>query len=681
MLEVSLTDQLWVLFSSALVLFMQAGFLCVESGLTRTKNSINVAIKNVTDFGVATVVFWLVGFGLMFGQSLSGVVGTSGFFTVFNGAGGWVSTFFIFQLMFCGTASTIVSGAVAERMSFTAYLVSTTIISLIIYPIAGHWAWGGALPDTGKGALATKGFVDFAGSTVVHSVGGWVALAALLHIGARVGRFSDDGSAQKMNPSNLPLAMLGGIILWFGWIGFNGGSTLALNEQVGPVIAKTLLAGAVGLLAALFAGWLHDGYPEATQPLNGSLAGLVAITAGCNYVNEWQAALIGLVGGLLVLPAEKFLEKLQIDDAVGAIPVHLVSGIWGTLAVGIFGSAEKLGTGLGRLEQVGVQALGAACIGAYAFSVAYLLLWLMNRMHPLRVSPEDEKTGLNISEHRARTDLIDLFFVMDHQKQTGDLSYDVPVEPFTEVGQIAERYNEVLAKVRSTLADNERAKAELVEAYRKVQEEQARAEQLLLNILPEKVADQLKGSSEVIANSFPEVSVMFADLVDFTRLANKFKPEIIVGILNRVFSVFDELVEKYGLEKIKTIGDAYMVVGGLPNPLSNHAEAVANFALESMAQLKRFKLKTGDALTMRVGINTGPVVAGVIGKKKFIYDIWGDAVNLASRMESNGVPGAIQLTEYTAARLGNKFVLEERGDVDVKGRGKVKAFFLKGRRT
>ncbi|MBL8033291.1 MAG: ammonium transporter [Leptospiraceae bacterium] len=674
-----LIDQLWILTASALVLFMQAGFLCVESGLTRTKNSINVAIKNVTDFGVATILFWLFGFGLMFGISYHGVAGTSGFFQTLNGNGGWISSFFIFQLMFCGTASTIVSGAVAERMSFTAYLLSTTIISVLIYPISGHWAWGGMLANTGKGWLAAQGFVDFAGSTVVHSVGGWVSLAALLHIGARIGRFSTDGVVQKMNPSNLPLAMLGGIILWFGWLGFNGGSTLALNEAVGPIIAKTLLAGAAGMLTALLLGWIKDGYAEATQPLNGSLAGLVSITAGCHAVNEWQAVVIGLGGGLLIMPTEKLLEKLRIDDAVGAIPVHLAGGIWGTLAVGIFGAPEKLATGLGRFEQIGIQALGILCIAAFAFTVAFFLLWFVGKFHSLRVSAEDERTGLNISEHRARTDLLDLFFVMDHQKQTGDLTYDVPVEPFTEVGQIAERYNEVLRKIRSTLADNDRAKSDLVEAYKKVQEEQARAEQLLLNVLPEKVATQLKENPDIIANSFPEVTVLFADIVDFTRLAHKFRPEIIVGILNRIFSTFDELAEKYGLEKIKTIGDAYMVVGGLPNPLKNHAEAVANFALESMAQLKRFKLKTGDELTMRIGINTGPVVAGVIGKKKFIYDIWGDAVNLASRMESNSMPGVIQLTEQTALKLGKNFIVEPRGDVDVKGRGLIKAFFLKGK--
>lgn len=677
--EHRLIDQLWILTASALVLFMQAGFLCVESGLTRTKNSINVAIKNVTDFGVATILFWLFGFGLMFGISYHGVAGTSGFFQTLNGNGGWISSFFIFQLMFCGTASTIVSGAVAERMSFTAYLLSTTIISVLIYPISGHWAWGGTLANTGKGWLAAQGFVDFAGSTVVHSVGGWVSLAALLHIGARIGRFSADGVVQKMNPSNLPLAMLGGIILWFGWLGFNGGSTLALNEAVGPIIAKTLLAGAAGMLTALLLGWIKDGYAEATQPLNGSLAGLVSITAGCHAVNEWQAVVIGLGGGLLIMPTEKLLEKLRIDDAVGAIPVHLAGGIWGTLAVGIFGAPEKLATGLGRFEQIGIQALGILCIAAFAFTVAFVLLWFVGKFHSLRVSAEDERTGLNISEHRARTDLLDLFFVMDHQKQTGDLTYDVPVEPFTEVGQIAERYNEVLRKIRSTLADNDRAKSDLVEAYKKVQEEQARAEQLLLNVLPEKVATQLKENPDIIANSFPEVTVLFADIVDFTRLAHKFRPEIIVGILNRIFSTFDELAEKYGLEKIKTIGDAYMVVGGLPNPLKNHAEAVANFALESMAQLKRFKLKTGDELTMRIGINTGPVVAGVIGKKKFIYDIWGDAVNLASRMESNSMPGVIQLTEQTALKLGKNFIVEPRGDVDVKGRGLIKAFFLKGK--
>jgi ammonium transporter, Amt family len=273
-----------------------------------------------------------------------------------------------------------------------------------------------------------------------------------------------------------------------------------------------------------------------------------------------------------------------------------------------------------------------------------------------------------------------LFFVMDHQKQTGDLTYDVPVEPFTEVGQIAERYNEVLKKVRTTLDENTKARTEISEAYKKVQYEQERAEKLLLNILPEQVAAQLKDNREVIANSFPEVSVLFADIVDFTRLAHKFKPEIIVGILNRIFSAFDELVDKYKLEKIKTIGDAYMVVGGLPNPLSNHVGAIANFALESQARLSKFKLKTGDELKMRIGINTGPVVAGVIGTKKFIYDIWGDAVNLASRMESHGLPGAIQITEATASRLGSEYIVEKRGEIEVKGKGGVMAYFLRGKR-
>ncbi|BDA77992.1 hypothetical protein LPTSP3_g09220 [Leptospira kobayashii] len=679
MIEKKLIDQLWIIIAAGLVLFMQAGFLCVESGLTRSKNSINVAIKNITDFGVATLFFWLVGFGLMFGVSYNGFFGTSNFISVFNGEGGWISSFFLFQLVFCGTAATIVSGAVAERMSFPAYLFNTAMVSLLIYPIAGHWAWGGALANTGQGWLGARGFVDFAGSTMVHSVGGWVSLAALLHIGPRIGRFPEDGPPQRMNPSNLPLAMLGGIILWFGWIGFNGGSTFALNEAVPKIIAKTFLAGATGLLAALFFGWIKLGYAEPSLPLNGSLAGLVSITAGCHAVNEWQAALIGLVGGVLVIPAADLLEKLKIDDAVGAIPVHLVGGIWGTIAVGIFGDPSILGTGLGRSSQIWAQVFGIVCIGGFAFSVAWVLLFILNRFLPLRVGFNDEKSGLNISEHRARTELVDLFMVMDHQKQTGDLTYDVPVEPFTEVGQIAERYNGVLSKVRSTLKENEKARIEIGEAYKKVQIEQERAEKLLLNVLPEPIAKQLKDNPEIIAHSFPEVSVLFADIVDFTRLAHKYKAEVIVGILNKIFSAFDELVDKYKLEKIKTIGDAYMVVGGLPDPLLGHAEAIANFAIDIRDKMSKFRLKSGETLSMRIGINTGPVVAGVIGTKKFIYDIWGDAVNLASRMESHGVPGTIQITEETANRLGKKFIIEKRGKIKVKGKGEVAAYFLKGR--
>ncbi|MCB1169751.1 MAG: guanylate cyclase, partial [Leptospiraceae bacterium] len=587
--------------------------------------------------------------------------------------------FFVFQLAFCGTAATIVSGAVAERLKFQGYLMITALVSLVIYPILGHWAWHGVYSGNDAGWLQVQGFVDFAGSTVVHSVGGWVALAALLVIGPRVGRFVN-GEVQSINPGNLPMAMLGGIILWFGWIGFNGGSSLQMNSSVAPIVMKTLLAAGAGLVVSLIVGWSLHRYPEATAPLNGSLAGLVAITAGCHAVSTPEALLIGGVGGALVRPAEILLEKAKIDDAVGAIPVHLMAGIWGTLAVALFGDPAILGTGLGFWEQLGVQATGILSIGLSAFLITYLLLSGINRIFPLRVTVEEEKEGLNISEHRARTDLVDLFLVMDHQKRTGDLSFDVPVEPFTEVGQIAERYNEVLGRVRTIMEENEQSRRSIEEAFERIALEQNRAEKLLLNILPEPVARELKSQKKVIAQSAREVTILFADIVGFTSLAESRQPHQIIEILNRVFSVFDRLTDVYRLEKIKTIGDAYMVVGGLPNYMQEHATSVARFALDIMKEARKFRFRDGQRLELRVGMHTGPVVAGVIGEKKFIYDIWGDSVNVASRLESHSLPGKIHLSEQTARLIESDFELEERGTVELKGKGNLLTYFLNGER-
>ncbi|MCB1138521.1 MAG: guanylate cyclase, partial [Leptospiraceae bacterium] len=559
------------------------------------------------------------------------------------------------------------------------YLMVTALVSLVIYPVLGHWAWHGVYSGNDEGWLQVRGFVDFAGSTAVHSVGGWVALAALLVIGPRAGRFVN-GEVRTINPGNLPMAMLGGIILWFGWIGFNGGSSLQMNSSVAPIVMKTLLAAGAGLVVSLLVGWSLHRYPEATAPLNGSLAGLVAITAGCHAVSATEALLIGGVGGALVRPAEILLEKAKIDDAVGAIPVHLMAGIWGTLAVALFGDPRILATGLGFWEQLGVQTTGILCIGLSAFLITYLLLSGINRIFPLRVTVEEEKEGLNISEHRARTDLVDLFLVMDHQKKTGDLSFDVPVEPFTEVGQIAERYNEVLGRVRTIMEENEQSRRSIEEAFERIALEQNRAEKLLLNILPEPVAQELKSQKKVIAQSAREVTILFADIVGFTSLAETRQPHQIIEILNRVFSVFDRLTDVYRLEKIKTIGDAYMVVGGLPNYMQEHATSVARFALDIMKEVRKFRFRDGKRLELRVGMHTGPVVAGVIGEKKFIYDIWGDSVNVASRLESHSLPGKIHVSEQTARLLESDFELEERGTVELKGRGNLLTYFLNGER-
>lgn len=284
-------DILWILLCSGLVFSMQAGFMCLESGLTRSKNSINVAVKNFTDFGCSVALFWAFGFALMFGNSFQGWIGGSGFFLKTD-LPAFDLAFFLFQAMFCGTATTIVSGAIAERMKFGSYLLIACLISGLIYPIFGHWAWNGVNHGALVGWLGKLGFVDFAGSTVVHSVGGWVSLASLPIVGARAGRFPKFGKAEKIHGSNLPISVLGALILWLGWFGFNGGSTLALNEDVARVIVNTVLAGVAGMMTALITGWWSREIPEVDRLINGSLAGLVGITACCHGVTAISAVTI-----------------------------------------------------------------------------------------------------------------------------------------------------------------------------------------------------------------------------------------------------------------------------------------------------------------------------------------------------------------------------------------------------
>jgi Amt family ammonium transporter len=459
-MERTLLDYLWIVVASGLVFLMQAGFAMVESGLTRTKNSINVSIKNLTDLGVSVLFFWLFGFALMFGQSFQGLAGSSHFFVqIATGSGiAWTSVFFLFQAMFCSTAATIVSGAVAERMKYSSYIISTILLSAIIYPIFGHWSWGSFYLEStdSQGWLESLGFIDFAGSTVVHSVGGWIALAALVIIGPRTGRFTSDGKAYQIPGSNIPMVVLGVLLLWFGWFGFNGGSTLEFNTDVAVIIANTTLAAASGMIGSLALGWVIYKIPTVGLVLNGSLAGLVAITASAHVVTGGQSIIIGIVGGFFMLLSTMVLEKMKIDDAVGAIPVHLAAGIWGTLAVALFGDPLLLGTGLTQMEQLGIQALGVTIAGLWSFSTAFLFLWVVNKISPLRVSKDHEYQGLNVTEHGASTELVDFFQVLDLQAQTGDLSIRAPEEPFTEVGQIAKRYNQVLHRLEeSTVAKDE----------------------------------------------------------------------------------------------------------------------------------------------------------------------------------------------------------------------------------
>lgn len=457
-------DILWVIVCAALVFLMQAGFLCLEAGSTRSKNTINVVIKNISDAGVSILCFWLFGYGLMFGGSHWGWWGTTHLAPEVGQGDVWPVAFFLFQAMFCSTAVTIVSGAVAERMRFNMYLAIAVLVSGFIYPIFGHWSWNGLESDNSFGWLGHLGFVDFAGSTVVHSVGGWVSLAAVLVVGPRMGRFSRKRRQPLMVGYDLPLALLGTLLLWVGWFGFNGGSVLALDDTVPSIIVNTLLGGSAGLVTPILISLGRQQLVSVTAVMNGSLAGLVAITANCNIVTAREAILIGAIGSLWMLGAEALLERLHIDDAVGAIPVHLSAGIWGTLAVALFGDLEMIGSGLSRLDQFGVQLLGVTVGGVWAFGLTYLLLVAINQRCPLRVRRRHEHIGLNVAEHGAVSDLVDLFNTMRHQERTGDLTRRAPVELFTPVGQIAARYNRVIANLDQALARTDAIVDKAIEA-------------------------------------------------------------------------------------------------------------------------------------------------------------------------------------------------------------------------
>ena len=447
----ALIDVLWLTLCCVLVLLMQAGFLCLESGLTRSKNSINVAMKNAADFVLAVFIFWLFGFGLMFGDSQSGWLGTDLFLLDLGQSESWTSVFFLFQAMFCATAATIVAGAVAERIRFNGYILLTLLIVALIYPVSGHWVWAGAFAES-DGWLASLGFVDFAGSTVVHSVGGWVALAALIKIGPRKGRFVD-GKPQQVPASNVPLAFLGVLFFSVGWIGFNGGSTLAFSEQVPGIIANTIIASLAGAIVAYILTRRTGEFVDdpLVVPMNGFLSGLVAITAGCHAVSSAEAAIIGAVGSFVAVYVDRWMIKSHLDDAIGAIPVHLSAGIWGTLAVALFADLDILGTGLGRFEQLQTQLTGVVVVGAWSFTMGLIGVNIINRIKPLRVSEEEEEAGLNVSEHGARTDLIDLLNAMEVQQESADINVRVPVEPFTEVGSIARRYNQVMESLAQAI--------------------------------------------------------------------------------------------------------------------------------------------------------------------------------------------------------------------------------------
>jgi Amt family ammonium transporter len=387
-------DLLWILIAGILVFFMQAGFTLVETGFTRGKNAGNIIMKNIMDFCIGSLGFWAIGYTIMYGDTIGSFVGSPSLF--FSDSENMHNLFF--QTVFAATAATIVSGAIAERTKFTTYLIFSMIMTVFIYPISGHWVW------QGEGWLTNLGFIDFAGSTVVHSVGGWAALVAAYLVGPRIGKYTN-GKSNAIQGHNLLIGALGVFILWFGWFGFNGGSQLAISgdnaNAVAGIIITTNLAAAAGAITAMFVSWALYKKPDISMTLNGALAGLVAITAGCAAVSPMGAAIIGVLAGALVVFSIEFIDKkLKVDDPVGAVSVHGVCGAFGTLLVGVFAVDGGLFYG-GGFHLLGVQATGVIAIGAWAMTTAFVVLFTLKKVIGLRVSKEEEIDGLDIHEHKA----------------------------------------------------------------------------------------------------------------------------------------------------------------------------------------------------------------------------------------------------------------------------------------
>lgn len=398
-----LMNSVWTMIAAILVIFMIGGFILLEAGSTRMKNAGHVAGKTIFTFGLASMVFWAVGYGFIFGGDANFFVGMTDFFysgEIIEGAGLATTVFFVFQLAFAGIAVTIALGGFAERAKLSAYVIFTILFGIIVYPVIAHWVWGG-------GWLAEHGKQDFAGSTVVHLTGAMAALAATMILKPRIGKFNKDGSANNLAGHNQVYTALGVLILWVGWFGFNAGSTISVDAAFfGYVALNTTLAAGAGAVAATLISWVVLGKSDIPTILNGALAGLVAITASCAFVDVWASVVIGLIAGVLVFYSARLFEKRKVDDPIYALSVHGAAGVWGTLSTGFFATPELASVGKpglfygGGFDQLGVQLMGVVSCGLFAFVVSYAILFIMKKvMGGIRVTEEEELMGLDMSEH------------------------------------------------------------------------------------------------------------------------------------------------------------------------------------------------------------------------------------------------------------------------------------------
>jgi len=442
-------DILWIIVAASLVMFMQAGFTALEAGLTRSKNAINVATKNITDFILAVLIYYCVGYAFMFGKGNAYIGGENFFLSGLDQPSDYAS--FVFQATFAGTAATIVSGAVAERMRFASYALISVILTASIYPISGHWIWNEA------GWLAQKQMVDFAGSTVVHSLGAWVGLAGAIVLGPRLGLFTDKG-VQPIAGHNLVLAIFGVMTLWFGWFGFNGGSTLALDSSIALIMVNTMLAAAAGGISCFITSlFLNSGSVRIEKLLNGVVGGLVSITAGCAVMEPSGAVIMGLLSGTLVYFSEEFvLHVLRIDDPVNVISAHGVAGAFGTLALAFLAPTENLPL-QNAWSQFWVQATGVLAVFIWGFGAGMIFFLLLRTVKFLRVPPEGEQLGLNLYEHGAKTAILETTQAMDSivkayaGTHSSDLTKRIEVEPGCDSSEIATTFNQLMDVFHDTI--------------------------------------------------------------------------------------------------------------------------------------------------------------------------------------------------------------------------------------
>ncbi len=599
---------LWLIIAAAMVFFMQAGFTSLETGMIRAKNSINVAIKNVSDMIVTILAFWIMGFALMFGATEAGWSGTSGFFlSGFDQP--YDYAFFVFQVVFAGTAMTIVSGAVAERVQFKSYIFAAIVVGAVIYPVGGHWIWGGGILGDQAGWLAERGFVDFAGSTVVHSVGAWIGLAAAWLLGPRLGRFDDNGDPVDIQGHNISYSAVGVFILWFGWFGFNGGSTLAADQSVPLIVINTLIAPAAAGVICFVISMVFSGnvLVEVEKVLNGILAGLVAITAGCAFVTPSGAVVIGVVAGGIYIVAEWAVLKIRIDDPLNVIAVHGFCGVWGTIGLALVAPAEVLPAG-SNMAQFWIQCLGAAAIFVWSFGTGFILFWLLKQFGWLRVPSKDEEIGLNITEHGAKTVWFDTMKAMHEIVDDGDFSRRVEEEQGTEAGQVAKSFNVLMAELEYVVS-----KADSISKGYIGQEISVKGDNDLLGIAMHNmvgslgsIASQLSDSAKTIAGTSNELhnSHLSIDKHNETLMntvANGDQSmEVMAGHMRTVNDLTGQLmVNTHEMSDVmsqlnRASQDTGISIGQMDSQIQEVAEATGN----SQRSIKEMRLETTQGVAV-----------------------------------------------------------------------------------